>query len=125
MMLPVMLFFHQGGFSQGSPIDAVKKGAVFNVPGWKWVEVENPKEDGVMYGIEFGGKVTVIGEFDSNTVLCRYKSPRVETYGTQCPSGVIFLMDKKELSMYNQAYKNVIKNISEKDIKIRKLLNEE
>lgn len=120
-----MIFFTPHSFGQGNSMDAVKKGAVFNVPGWKWVEVENSKEDGVMYGIEFGGKVTIIGEFDSNTVLCRYKSPRVEIYGTQCPSGAIFLMDKKELSMYNQAYRNVIKNISEKDIKIRKLLNEE
>lgn len=119
------MLFSPGVPGQGNPIDAVKKGAVFNVPGWKWVEIENSQEAGIRYGIEFGGKITVIGEYDSNTVLCRYKSPRIETFGTQCPSGAIFLMDKKELSMYTQAYKNVIKEISEKDRKIKKLLNEE
>lgn len=114
-------------FSQ--PVGNIQKGDVAKVPEWNWITVMNP--DGIkngngffrfkdQAGIDYPGTVTVIGLHD-NLVLVRYQLPR-EVFGTSCPSGVIFFLEKKIFSEWKagkaakikaeeQALKDLVKRL--------------
>ncbi len=110
-----------------------ENGTIHKVPAWFWVDYENegirqPWRNGITYskigdscGINEGGSIEVIGQFNDEMVLCLYKT-KTSGMGTSCENGTIFLMLKKELVLYNSASEAKTKAKAEKKSKIQELL---
>lgn len=103
----------------------IKKGDMFNVPSWKWVDCEN-SSDCDKCGIEYGGTVKVVGEYDKETVLCRYyNKDRQHINGTPCVSGTLFLIRKSELLNFNKEHAEITNANKVHQNRIKQLLLEE
>ncbi|MDD5749455.1 MAG: hypothetical protein PHO91_01550 [Patescibacteria group bacterium] len=127
----VILLISSMAFAASHPI--VNKDDTAKVPSWDWVDVLNQEvvysgnnefTYGETCGIECGGTVTVIGEVDEGNVLVRYTSPHGQTYGTPCPSGIIFQLSKERFTLMTAEYLANMKAEQEHRQKIANIIKE-
>lgn len=103
----------------------IKKGDVFNIPRWRWVNCEM-SDSCETCGIEYGGTVKVIGEYDKKTVLCRYSNKyRIYSAGAPCVDGTLFLISKSELLNFQKESDKVTDAKKVHNKRIQQLLLEE
>ncbi len=93
----------------------IKKGDTTPALDWAWVDVKNSSsirsgngsfEYGDSCGIGSGGTVTVVG-IEENRLLAKY-SINGTSYGTSCPTGILFFTTKEEFSEMKAAYRRIL-----------------
>lgn len=106
---------------------AVQVGSTINASkNWRWVEIMNPNgidngnghfEFGEVAGIK-GGTITVT-VIDNDQILCIYTAIE-EAFGTCCPTGALFFMNKAEFQqMLVEQEKKVREEKAEKERRAR------
>ena len=97
-------------------------GDTATVPAWEWVDVKNEDRYGEHCGIDRGGKVEVLGQFDEQRLLVRYTNEREGRGGTTCRDGTIFLLDVGRFVTMTERYKAIEQAENDEKAKIRSLL---
>lgn len=92
------------------------------VPAWEWVDVKNEDRYGDHCGIDRGGKVEVLGQFDGQRLLVRYTNAGIGNRGTECRDGTIFLLDVERFAAMTERYKAIERAEKDERAKIRGLL---